>query len=636
MLTALFSRPWRFDWLFGRSTAVADESATGLMPLLLQRRLCDLLLPGTIEEAPAHLVIDDRFCATLAIIGYRRDLPVNWLAPLWQAGIPVRASLHLHQIDTAAAIRAIHERRGELRASDQAAFIDDRIAGKAQQLATQDNEELEEALESGQERLYDLSCYMTVTASTQAELEQRQRAIETVLGQLGLRSIRLRHAQLPGLLATLPLGLDGPRRTHPMTAGAAAAVFPFASGSASGNGVLLGVDPFGGGLVEINPFDRAARSTQGVPNDHIVVLGVSGGGKSLLAKLMILRSLPLRANPRTSGQADCWIIDRDGEYRHLVELAEGRTITLAPGNHGVGLNPLELFSAPTAGSESIPLAPIAERLLRVTGLVGLLIGSEGQLTPRERTIVERSIRAAYATAGIDDQPATHQRVMPTLATVQELLAAGDLEAQDIAFRLEPYTHGAFAGVFGRRSEVATDGRLVVWDIQHLADDPRLEAAGLYLLNDALWTAARRQPRPRLLIVDEAWKLIQHDAGGRMLADLIARGRKYGLAQVVITQHVKSLLENPYGYTICVNAARKILLPQDATSLPLLAELLKLGPGEQQFLATTEPGRALLLAGDERRAVQILPSPAEYEVITTDPAEIAARRTARRRQLAGQS
>jgi hypothetical protein len=112
----------------------------------------------------------------------------------------------------------------------------------------------------------------------------------------------------------------------------------------------------------------------------------------------------------------------------------------------------------------------------------------------------------------------------------------------------------------------------------------------------------------------------------MLADLVARGRKYGLAQIVITQHVRSLLENQFGYTLCVNAARKILLPQEATSLPLLADLFGLGSGEQQYLLTNEPGRALLLAGEERRAIQILPSPAEYQAITTDPAELAARRS----------
>jgi type IV secretory pathway VirB4 component len=263
-------------------------------------------------------------------------------------------------------------------------------------------------------------------------LEGHLRAVETVLGQLGLRSIRLRYAQLPGFLASLPLGLDAPARSHPMTASAVAAAFPFAGAGASGGAVLLGVDPYGGGLVEFNPFDRAARANQGLPNDHIVILGVSGGGKSLLAKLIALRALPLRPNPRSDERADCWIIDRDGEYRGLVNLAAGRRISLAPGRHGAGLNPLDL--PPPANEPSEAPAPIAERLLRVSGLIGLLAGDDGQLRPRQRAIIERAIAAAYAAAGIDDSPTTHRRTMPTLADVQQRLAQGDAEATDLAFR----------------------------------------------------------------------------------------------------------------------------------------------------------------------------------------------------------
>jgi type IV secretory pathway VirB4 component len=609
-----------------------------LADLLTERRLRDLILPAAIDEAPDHLLVDDRYVATLAVIGYRRQLPLDWLAPVLRAGVPVRVSLHLHPVERGAALRALQARRDDLDASRHAAGEEDRRIAAGQELADEDNEELEAALEADRDRLLGLSLYLTVSADGPAELEALQRALERVLGEHGFRSARLRHAQLPGFVAGLPLGLDAPRRIHPMTATAAAAAFPFAGAGAAGGGVLLGVDPFGGGLVELHPFDRAARGGRGAVNDHLMVLGQSGAGKSLAVKLIALRALPLAPIPtRPEVRAEVWAVDRDGEYRALADLAGGRVVTLAPGRHGAGVNPLELAPAgeptdePEAGAapdaDAAPaIAPLAERALRVTGLLGLLAGAGGRLTPRERTLATRAIAAAYERAGVGDDPATHDREPPTLATVQELLRGGEAEAADLALRLEPYTHGPFAGLFARRSVSPVGARVVAWDIRGLADDERLEAAGLFLVADAVWTAARRDRRPRLLIIDEVWKLIQHEAGAAIVADLIARGRKYGLALVLISQEIRSLLESRAGYRMVTGAARKLLHGQghDEAALPLLAEALGLGPGERAWLRTGEPGRALLLAGDERRAVRIEASPEELAALTTDPVEALAR------------
>jgi hypothetical protein len=85
-----------------------------------------------------------------------------------------------------------------------------------------------------------------------------------------------------------------------------------------------------------------------------------------------------------------------------------------------------------------------------------------------------------------------------------------------------------------------------------------------------------------------------------------------------------------------NAARRVLLAQgrDQEALALLTELFELGPGEQEWLRATEPGRALLLAGADRRAVQVLVSPEEMAAFTTDPAELLAQQERRRQQLHG--
>ena len=603
-----------------------------------ERRLRDAIAPGAIEETPTYLRLDDRFQATLAVVGYPRDVGVDWLAPLLRCGLPLRVSLHPHPVPTERAKRAMLKQQAWLAADDEVNEREGRVGSAATRLGQQDAAGLEEALELRTERLYECSLYIAVTADTLAQLEARQRQVEEELGGMGLRSIRLRHQQAPGLQATLPLALDAPRRTHPMTAAALAASFPFATAGARGGPVLLGTNLHSGGLVDLDPFDR------GQPAWHLPILGPSGGGKSYAAKLLILRTLPLRPDGADSG-CDAWVVDPEGEFVNLARLVGGRVIALTAGDHGVGLNPLDLPPAEEQPDPDTPApSPVAERMGAVAALVGLLVGQQGALDATEQAIVLQATALAYARQGITTDPATHGRPAPTLADVQEMLAAGaDLDregaadpalldrARHLGFRLKPYTHGEFRGLFARRTEGEFSGRVVCWNVRQL---PRqLEAAGLFLLTDALWTQLRRQRRNRLLVVDEAHKVTASEAGGQLLSDLAERGRKYNLALLVVAQDVKKLLASPHGRAVAVNSARCLLPPQNEHTIPILTEAFSLGQGEADWLTyTARRGQALLLARDRRIAVQILASPAEHEAITTDPTELLAREQARRRTL----
>ena len=302
-------------------------------------------------------------------------------------------------------------------------------------------------------------------------------------------------------------------------------------------------------------------------------------------------------------------------------------VRLSTGAGGAGLNPLELPPPPEEDDRD-GLDPLAERTDRVAGLIGLLVGAEGgRLTPDERALVELAVTDTYARWGIAADPATHDLPPPTLADVQEWLAHADGLGLRLARNLHRYTHGPYAGLFARRTEVATDGRMVVWDVRDLPDD--LEAAGLYLLADALWTLARRRRADRTLVVDEAWKLVANPAGGRFLADVARRGRKHNLRLVVISQDVRDMLENPHGRAIAAFAATTLLLPQNGRTIGPLAECFGLGEGQRELLLRARRGEALLLEKDRQVAVRVLASPEEDALITTAADALLERAAARR-------
>jgi type IV secretory pathway VirB4 component len=77
-------------------------------------------------------------------------------------------------------------------------------------------------------------------------------------------------------------------------------------------------------------------------------------------------------------------------------------------------------------------------------------------------------------------------------------------------------------------------------------DPDLRPIGIYLIADYIWSQVRRNRRPRMLLIDEAWALMQHEEGAKFLASMARRARKYYLGLTTVTQDVEDFLATPRG------------------------------------------------------------------------------------------
>ena len=71
-----------------------------------------------------------------------------------------------------------------------------------------------------------------------------------------------------------------------------------------------------------------------------------------------------------------------------------------------------------------------------------------------------------------------------------------------------------------------------------------------------------------------------------------------------------------------NAAMKLLLKQDATTVDAVAEAFQLTTDERQYVLAANKGEGLLFARGARMALCIEASPAEHRLATTAPRELA--------------
>jgi TraG P-loop domain/Helicase HerA, central domain len=557
-----------------------------------------LPLPDSLEVAPRAIRVGQVWCRTLIVTGYPREVPSGWLEPLVTHPGAADVALHVEPVPAAVAAAGLRRQLARLESTRRVDAEHQRLGDVEVEAAADDARELAGRLARGEGRLFRVGVYVTVRGRDLVELEEQADSVQALLSSLLLDAYPASYRSLQGWVTSLPLGLDSLKVRRTLDTAALAAAFPFASAelTATGSGgVLYGRNLRSHGLVV---WDRFA-----LENYNAVILAKSGAGKSYLAKLEALRSL--------YRGIDVLVVDPDGEYRRMADAAGGAYLAL--GAPGVRLNPLDLAEEPDA---------VTHRALFLHALVEVLAGQA--LPGEERAALDRAVVAAYQQAGITADPRTHRRPAPLLRDLARILGDDeDAAAQRLAARLAPYASGSWRGLFDGPTTTRPEGHLVVFGLRDLSEE--LAAVGTMLALDAVWrqVADPRRRRRRLVLADEAWRLMRDPAGARFLWRLAKSARKHWCGLTVVTQDVGDLLGSELGKAVVANAATQILLGQAPQAVAALADAFRLSDGERGFLVGARKGEGILAAGTERVAFQATASPAEHRLITSDPAELAA-------------
>ncbi|HET8892903.1 MAG TPA: hypothetical protein VFM96_02245 [Gaiellaceae bacterium] len=556
-----------------------------------------LLGPPALELEHDRVRIGERWHASFAVTGYPHEVSRGWLAPLLRAARDADVALHIEPVPPPVAADRLRRQRARLESTRRLEAERGRLSDPAVAAAAEDAEELAARLARGESKLFRSGLYLSVSANSRDELDERTQRLRAICASLLLHVVPASFRPIEGWLSTLPLGLDRLRLRRAFDTEALAASFPFAAAdpSADPDGILYGLTASGAPLL----LDRFARE-----NYNSVLLARSGAGKSYLAKLEALRLL--------FEGVQVFVLDPEDEYRRLCQAVGGVYLPLA-GDDAVTLNPLDL---PTGGRHAL-----AERTLFLAELVELLLG---RLASEELPVLERAVRASYTSAGITDEPATQARPAPLLTDLVRALAADGDVGTSLASRLEPYATGSHSSLFARPSSAKPDGQLVCFSLRGLPD--RLKAAALLLCLDAIWRSLEGPLRKRCVLVDEAWLLMREPAGAKFLYRLAKSARKRWCGLTTVTQDAGDLLASELGQSVIANAATQVLLRQAPQAIERIGEAFHLSAGERRYLLSCPTGSGLLLLasehGEERVPLKVVASKAEHRLVTSDPAELA--------------
>ena len=146
----------------------------------------------------------------------------------------------------------------------------------------------------------------------------------------------------------------------------------------------------------------------------------------------------------------------------------------------------------------------------------------------------------------------------------------------------------------------------------------------------VWNVVRTHVKKRILVVDEAWWLMQSEDGASFLFGLIKRARKYWLAVTTITQDVEDFMRSTYGKAIITNSSLQLLLKQSPASADIVQKTFNLTEQEKILLLEASVGEGLFFAGRKHVYIGVKASYTEDQIITTNPEEVEKIREARKK------
>lgn len=574
--------------------------------------LRDFIAPASLEFMGTHFQIGTRMARTYFVYGYPRQVYTGWLSSMINLDEVMDVSLFIYPVESQVVLENLRKKVSHLEAGIQIDAEKGRVRDPGKQAAILDAEEMRDKLQVGEERFFRFGFYFTLYGNNMEELEYVSNKVESMLGQQLVYSKPATSQQEQGFNSTLPQFTDQMQVRRNFNTGALSTSFPFTSADLTqDNGILYGVNMHNSGLVI---FDRFT-----LENGNAVVFAKSGAGKSFTVKLEALRSMMFGT--------EIFIIDPENEYQRMSEAVGGAYVRLSL-NSPTRINPFDL---PKVVDTEEAEDALRSNLITLHGLLRLMMGGAqtqmvgGQaaampaLSPVEEADLDSALIETYAKAGITNDPLTHSGQPPTITDLYDTLLHMGGTGPQLAQRLRKYTTGTFAGIFSQQSNMDINNQLVVFNIRDLEDE--LRPVAMYIVLSFIWNKTKSDQKRRMLVVDEAWQLMKYEDSANFLFSLAKRARKYNLGITTITQDVEDFMGSRMGRAIVANASMQILLKQSTSAVDVLSDVFKLTSEEKKRLSQFPVGQGLFFAGQNHVHIQVVASPTETNLITTNPEQV---------------
>ena len=571
----------------------------------------DAVCPDSLGFKKDHFVMGDQFGRVLFLkeyASYIKDSMINELTALNRA---MMLSIDVIPVPTDEAVREMQNRllgvetnvTNWQRRQNSSNNFSAVVPYDMEQQRKETREMLDDLTTRDQRMLFAVVTLVHL-ADTKEELDSDTDALRSVARKHLCQLSTLSWQQADGLATVLPLGLRRIDALRTLTTEALAVLMPFKAQEIRHQGGVY----YGQNAISRNLIIADRRE---LLNGNGFVLGVSGSGKSFMAKQEIVG---LALNASGSAPNDIIVIDPEAEYRPLIEGLGGEVITISATSPS-HINAMDMEQGYGDGENPVVLK--SEFLL---SLCEQLMGGR-MLSAKEKSIIDRctaSVYHSYLKGGCQGRA-------PTLQDFHaELLRQSEPEARDVALAIELFTEGSL-NTFAKPTNVDTSSSILCYDIRDLGK--QLQPVGMLVVLDSVFNRIirnRKLGRGTYIYIDEIYLLFQHEYSANFLFTLWKRVRKYGACCTGITQNVDDLLQSHTARTMLANSEFLVMLNQAATDRAELARLLNISDNQLSYITNVDSGRGLLKCGSAIVPfMNSFPKNRLYQLMTTRPSETMA-------------
>ncbi|WP_226951463.1 VirB4 family type IV secretion/conjugal transfer ATPase [Rhizobium terrae] len=302
---------------------------------------------------------------------------------------------------------------------------------------------------------------------------------------------------------------------------------------------------------------------------HTLVLGQTGSGKTLGTAFLIAQAQRLDAR--------IILFDKDNGFEMAVRAMGGRYSSVRMGID-TEFNPMRA-EADARGAAWL------------TDWIAALANHDGpKLSPLQ---LQSVIDAVQANMTADSRLQNFEHFRSQLRSTDD---GGDLYA-----RLGRWDEmGQFGWLFGGKKQdpLAFDSRLTAFDLTEIFDNDIVRTAWLSYVFRRVERLVEDE-HPTLLVMDEAWKLLDDPYFEARLKDWMLTMRKKNVAVILLTQRVSHIKNSRAGDAILESAVTRLVYPSAYNTQAELSPL-NLTPMETEFLqiSNVDNHLALLKSGDD--------------------------------------
>ncbi len=575
--------------------------------------LIELIIPDCIDEKRDYTVLgENRYSRSFVISAYPNKTYLGWLDRIFNLLGDISLSIINRPANDDSVIRQLNKKvtilESERQTYESKGNID--LIHPLEKMIY-DYDQIRRQVQTANDKLFFVTILLRINSTNLEELDAKSNLLKNEFAKISAKARTLNFRQLEGLKANLPFNelniFDYERN---VTSDGLATMFPIANSNteSSPNGVPIGRNYFTGLPVYLDTFDK------NLTNPHVVILGITGAGKSVTMDTLSARSLVTK-NTQSA------ILDIEGEYKKRTENLGGRVISIKQGiDAGINIFDIDVEQEENGMEKINILNKVAEIRAILSGIMKNYM--DRPLNAKELVDIEESVIETYKSKGITTFKESLyekeggkignkltlgkiKKEMPTLTDFQKILASKK-NSKELAEILTGFLRGKSLGMFDCQSNININDICIDFDLSNITDEVTKFYSSLVITT---WITEKYMRRSNLyeeksIYIDEAWTMLKYEETANFIEQLARRARKRGVRLVLASQMAEEFTASPQGRASLNSCGTAIIMKQSPASVDKIIEFFKLSNGTREFLLQAKKGEALLYMEGKVSAIAI--------------------------------